>query len=419
MSNPVPGKTYIVVVGDTLSGIAAKAYGNTEKWPVIWNANQQQIKSGDPDLIYPGEVLFIPEDQLRESLKSGLQENKLAQKDPDLFTLVIENREVPVLNGRVFNAMDIVSGSWTATIEWVPGIDEFIDRVTLPYTYPKAQVYLGKNLVNTGFIYDIETNLSESGRTKILTGFSKTVDAIDSTIRPPYQEEKVTLKQRTETLFKNYGLTIEYELENNSQFDRVTAEPTEKIIEHLRKLVSQRGALISDTPEGNILIYKASELGSTVGTLEEGKPGVLSWAGKWNGRERFSVYKAIAQTAKSNASNAVSTDSNIPKSRFLTFQANDTIPGNIQDSADWKRSKSVADSLSQALPVDSWYAPNGELWKENTYVTVISETLHIPDGYKFLIKSVEYSFSEGGTTAVLNIVPPGVYTGQEVVNPWQ
>jgi len=417
MPNPVPGKTYIVVVGDTLPNIAAKAYGNSQKWTVIWNANQQQIKSGDPDLIYPGEVLFIPEDQLRESLKSGLQGNKLAQKDPDSFTLIIENREIPVLNGRVFNAMDIVSGSWTATIAWTPGEDAFINRVTTPYAYPKAQVYLGEKLINTGFVYDVETRLTESGRIKVLTGFSKTVDAIDSTIRPPYQEEKVTLKQRAETLFKNYGLTIEYELENDSQFDRVTAEPTEKIIDHLKKLVSQRGALISDTPEGNIKIYKASE-GKTVGTLEEGKQGVLSWAGKWNGRERFSVYKAIAQTAKTNASSAVATDSNIPKSRFLTFKANDTISGNIQDAAEWKRSKSVADSLSQSLPVDSWYDPNGELWVEDTYVTVISETLHIPKGYKFLIKSVEYSYSESGTTAVLNVVPPQVYTGGEIVNPW-
>ena len=52
-------RTYTVVSGDTLSGIAKKMYGNAAKYPVIFEANKPMLK--DPDKIYPGQVLRVPE----------------------------------------------------------------------------------------------------------------------------------------------------------------------------------------------------------------------------------------------------------------------------------------------------------------------------------------------------------------------
>ena len=49
---------YRVVSGDTLSKIAKQYYGDTSKYPVIFEANQPMLK--DPDKIYPGQVLRIP-----------------------------------------------------------------------------------------------------------------------------------------------------------------------------------------------------------------------------------------------------------------------------------------------------------------------------------------------------------------------
>ena len=49
---------YTVKSGDTLSGIAKAQYGNAMKYPVIFEANRPML--GDPDKIYPGQVLRIP-----------------------------------------------------------------------------------------------------------------------------------------------------------------------------------------------------------------------------------------------------------------------------------------------------------------------------------------------------------------------
>ena len=50
---------HTVVSGDTLGKIAKKYYGNAMKYPVIFDANKPMLKS--PDLIYPGQVLRIPQ----------------------------------------------------------------------------------------------------------------------------------------------------------------------------------------------------------------------------------------------------------------------------------------------------------------------------------------------------------------------
>ncbi|MGN1029351.1 MAG: LysM peptidoglycan-binding domain-containing protein [Bacilli bacterium] len=51
-------RTYTVVSGDTLWGIATRYYGNGAQYPTIYNANKNIISN--PNLIYPGQKLVIP-----------------------------------------------------------------------------------------------------------------------------------------------------------------------------------------------------------------------------------------------------------------------------------------------------------------------------------------------------------------------
>ena len=59
VTNPEPeAKFYTVKKGDYLSKISKEVYGNASKYNVIFDANKPMLK--DPDLIYPGQVLRIP-----------------------------------------------------------------------------------------------------------------------------------------------------------------------------------------------------------------------------------------------------------------------------------------------------------------------------------------------------------------------
>ena len=57
---PVRRETvYEVKSGDSLSKIAQKYYGKATLWTEIYEANRDTIK--DPDLIYPGQKIRIPD----------------------------------------------------------------------------------------------------------------------------------------------------------------------------------------------------------------------------------------------------------------------------------------------------------------------------------------------------------------------
>jgi nucleoid-associated protein YgaU len=55
---------YTVAKGDTLQKISKKFYGKTNKWTRIYEANKDKLKS--PNKIYPGQVIGIPVDSLKE-----------------------------------------------------------------------------------------------------------------------------------------------------------------------------------------------------------------------------------------------------------------------------------------------------------------------------------------------------------------
>jgi nucleoid-associated protein YgaU len=58
-SNPAPRfDTYVVRQGDTLRAIAARVYGDEERWRRIFNANRRLLDS--PEDLLPGMELRIP-----------------------------------------------------------------------------------------------------------------------------------------------------------------------------------------------------------------------------------------------------------------------------------------------------------------------------------------------------------------------
>ena len=52
-------QTHTVAKGDTLSHIAKHHYGKSGKWHAIFEANRDQLD--DPDRIFPGQVLKLPD----------------------------------------------------------------------------------------------------------------------------------------------------------------------------------------------------------------------------------------------------------------------------------------------------------------------------------------------------------------------
>ena len=56
-----------IVRGDSLWQISRRTYGKGNRYTVIYDANQEQIR--DPDRIYPGQMFVLPQDATPSAAK--------------------------------------------------------------------------------------------------------------------------------------------------------------------------------------------------------------------------------------------------------------------------------------------------------------------------------------------------------------
>jgi prophage tail gpP-like protein len=413
---PTQGEPYKIVPGDYLIKIAGIAYGDSTKWALIWEANKNNLRSGNPNLIYPDEIINIPKETIERE-----QAQDITGKEKGQMSVFLNGIDLPIIAGRITKTMDMAADGWTATIPWEPDKNPLLDIAIQPRSYPTAKAYLGNSLAVTGLSYITKSKIDSSGGSSVdLEGFSYTADIVDSTMLQPYEANNVTLLERAKKLCEPKGIQVISEITTDGVFDRVTAKPEDKIFEHLANLARQRSALISNTKDGKLLITSAKTTGQPVATIEEQVPIGEVFEFEFNGREIFNTYVALGQSPRSAKKVGKAVDVNVPKSRQMTFSADESTPGNIDQVAEFQRNKQYIASFTKGFPVSTWYSDeiNGVLWDVNTLINVKSKTMFIPNGFTFLIRQVDFIFEDGGTSAVLYLVPPQVYSNQPVVLPW-
>lgn len=410
---PIPGERYTTQEGDSLSRIAAIAYGDSTRWPDIWDANKTTLRSNDPNLIFPGEQIFIPNLPERR-----LPETSSANRAGDAMTLEIKGRDLLPSSGHILRAIDTGANVFEVVIPWQPGLDTDLDALIAPYSYTPATAWIGNKKLVAGLIYTTETDLARSGATARLVGYTPTADLVDSKLRAPFEFNKITLDDLALKLVKPLGITVVIDVDTGGQFDRVAASQGDSIFAFLSRLAKERGLLATCDTEGNLVITRANVTGKPVASIEEGVSlNVISWGGKFDGRKRFHIYRASGRGPNGEVEASV-TDSKVPRSRFQTVAADNATAGNIEAAAQWARNKTLADALTFDLTVQGWFAPDGELWEENQIISVKSPTMFLPNGFDFLIKRVEYKLEESGRSTILSLVPPSVYTQGEIEEPW-
>lgn len=416
---PTAGHPWTAQEDTDLESIAAEVYGDPGKAGLIWGAN----KSRKTNVVRKGEHLILPGNVLAPETLSGKQPNDL--------TVIVSGIELKLTGCRIVRTMDTGADGWSGLLPWNPGENPAVDAATKPFGYQRTSVYIGGILQVNGHLYTISPSLTTKGRVKELMGYSHTVDMVDSHVQPPYERNNITLESLAREMMHHRGITTVFETPSGGAFARTTGHESDTVFSHLSKLATERGILVSNTAQGDLLFHRAKTSGTPVGTLREGEPGVLEWKAVYDGRKRFNAYKCISAgtgkaVAKWGEDGAAETpavtfteiDPQVPLSRFMSFRADDTTPGNVQVAARWQKNKQFVEALTFALPVDGWYAPNGKLWETNTLLTVESVTLGVPKGFTFLIRQVEFIL-EDKRYAVLQLVPPQAFSGKDIGEVWQ
>ena len=407
---------YTVVDGDRLYKLSRDAYGDQWLWKRILGANSQlngrNLASDGSPLIYPGDKLWIP---LYDTLTT---DELFVSVQKEIFVLLINGTAVPVTSAEFLTTIDTGTDHCSATIE-TESLPESVKNNLKPFRYPVAQVYIHGKLILTGKVYTVSPSLTEKGSIKKIDIYSHSADIIDSCVQPPYTQNSITLKSRALSLCAPFGLPPVFESGDGGRFDRITATKSEKIFDHLLKLARKKKLLVSCNEYGALYIFRPGSTTEPIETLNESDLGpVLSWEGSFNGRDRYSHYRVAGKSVKKVAPVSTVVDPSVPCYRLHCNSDSSADSGNVEESADWQRSKALADALSVTLPLDSWKTKSGEIWKPNRFVTVISKTLDIPNGVTLLIRRVTLKLDSDKLTATIDLCPKEVYTGDPVPDIW-
>lgn len=146
---PPQPRTYTIQPGDTLSGIAAR---HGLSWERLWEVNRNRLRSGSPHLIYPGEVIEIPNAQEGKVVpgptfllvgegKGGLQRGSaevvlappgtvvapLGKRDPTLANAVmLIARQIKKSLRRAQSGASVLPRDVMQAIERIPGLRDVL-----------------------------------------------------------------------------------------------------------------------------------------------------------------------------------------------------------------------------------------------------------------------------------------------------
>ena len=253
------------------------------------------------------------------------QAARMQAKDPLAFTLILKDREIPVVAGHLTRSIDTVADQWTTEIPWTPDADPELDKLVRFRSYAEAVVYLGGNRQLTGRLYSVENELTTNGCVKRLEGASKTADLVDSSmsmdaVRHGYNPDSpISLTDRWEggsvfnfckAILPLVGFDVKCDplLKDpkafyTAPFPAIECQLTDTYAQVITKIAFQRGMLVTNDIYGNLYLTMprgVPELGTMeepLCTLREGDEVVTSWKLKVDGRQLWHEYIVYSERA--------------------------------------------------------------------------------------------------------------------------
>ena len=433
---PVAGKQYTIVSGDTLWDIATAVYGSGPKYQIIWDANKSNLRSGDPNRIYPGERLWIPENPDRvEDLRTTDEDGSRDVNPIEPLSIYLNGDKYNPTSATIIRTFDTCSDGWTATFRDDINDKEWNDYrgVFRPYGFTPAEVFIDNRSTGKSFIYTVTLKGDSSSGEVSVEGFSPSIDIVDSVAEPPYEENNISLESWTRKLIKPFGLTYAtsecdqtiWNQVNRKKIKRVKIGREEKVFEHLSEKYRQKGFVLSNSLLANLSVRSAPKYTSVNQIVEEfvddaeaGSTPVWEFNSTFKGRDRFRVTLATGKGRLKNFKDRY-IDPSIPRNRRTIFNLSSSEESDMSTAAKSRARKAIEDALTVTVPVRGWYSRDGKLYEPGQFVLYKSRRLFLEKGVVLMIRKVVYIQNADERKANLDLIPPAVYSqDEEVDDPW-
>jgi prophage tail gpP-like protein len=312
-------------------------------------------------------------------------------------------------------SIDNVGDGFMITAPFFPE-DPIYRELYKPFKYQRVVIKINNQLQLTGRIEVVAPTLSAGETSVMVKGRSLTGSIVDCTFKykDVQQFTDAKLDEIAKVVLKDFDFDPVFESPAGALFPEAgSSSPTQTIFAFLHNYAKQRDLLISQTPDGDLLFRKAITKGAPVANFVEGDVGLVVTTGSYNGTVRFSKFDVFGQEPDVNDNYAPVIDPALDGvHRPRSIQSNDTNKANIVDSANWIASATVAQAINVPLRVEGWTDPNGALWIENTFITLVAPSVMAYKPFTFLIKSVKFIQDSQKTYTTLRLTIPSAYTGE-------
>lgn len=422
-------KTHKVQAGETLNRIATKYYGNPAQWTSIVKANPQlsgrkTVLDGSP-VIYPGDVLIIPNvsDGALSKAKESVKLDKNAPQDLGLkglgqyytgftgFTLV---RSVSGTDGFSFSSV------WNEK-------SANLRNAFRPFSYPTFDVYFDDDLVFTGKALPPTPSVQPNAQTINVQGYPLCGVLVDSCLPPslfPAEYSGLDLKQIAETVCEPFGIGVVVQGSVGSAFEKVDVGLDDKIWDFLSKLAEQRNMFLTNTVDGNLLIYRP-KIEAVSATFKQGEVPFISCSPEFDGQKMYSHITGYTKTSKTADSQKYTYENKLLINKGVLRcwgkQIDDAVEGTLEESVKALAGKMFAQCVKYKLTVSGHRDKLGRLYRKNMAVSVKAPGAEIYRETKLLADEVTLTRDDrGGEQTTFTLVLPESRTGTlPEVFPWE
>lgn len=293
-----------------------------------------------------------------------------------------------------------------------------------PFQYRELVVKVGAETVFTGMVVDILPQSGPEGSSVSVTGYAlpaQLEDCTEPVSALPLKFEDIGLRGILSAILGPLG--VEYELRGTEggPFEEVALDPDKSPQSVLAEVAKQRGFVLSDTPDGQLLCWRSTESGTPVVRFEEGVPPLGPIDAEFSAREYYSEVTGYTQD-KRGRQGSHHTEQNpwLERIRPHAFELKDIDPSEAPAAVQSKLGRMFGNMAGWSIGnLPTWRDPRGQLWTPNTTLTLLAPGVMVYQETELLVRSVELRADAEKQVAKLDVVMLGAFSGDSPkVLPW-
>jgi prophage tail gpP-like protein len=351
------------------------------------------------------------------------------------------------------------------TAPFEPEREEFRDLFR-PFSYEKVKVFAGRDLVGnergkllfTGRLVNVVPKL-DGGERKVVvqcTALPTVLEdccappelgnqtefnglyllAIAQTLCAPHGFTALFADERSQLVDVGNGLTSDLQGESfdvnarkkrdelakafANKFGRVKIESGQKIHDFLQELAKQRGVVMRDNAEGDLVFVRSVATGYARSHLEQGLPPLLSVTPQFDCSEYYSEVTVVVPTTKRRKGGSYTVANPFCNTRRpCTIKAESCDVPEAHDAARHALGRMFGNAVSWDVELPVLVDAAGEFYRPNTTITIKAPDAMIYGRHELLIRSVNMRQDSQSTSCSLNLVLPGAFSGElPAALPW-